>query len=261
MKAISGLRELARDLREHGGRYWGLLPVIPRVQRIRMGAGRAGQRAHVWADELSVHVLIDGELVKTVPSSLTAENLAELRMRGASPAGPPPATPSLPKMASLPGGTVIEADRTVDANGNADLGGRKIPAGRALAGQRVTFRLDGHLIHVVHDGHLARTLPCPIPAGARGKLRGARLAATALQSPLSGRHHGHAPKTPRRNQVRRQDRHRPRRGHPLSHHLRRHRNSPVSPERTTTGHPLESQNPRPENLTDVKHHPRPSTMS
>jgi integrase-like protein/homeodomain-containing protein len=31
----------------------GLLPVIPGVQRIRMGAGLAGQRAHIWADELS----------------------------------------------------------------------------------------------------------------------------------------------------------------------------------------------------------------
>ncbi len=163
----------------------GLLAVIPRVQRIRMGAGRAGQRAHIWADELSVHVLIGGHLVKTVPSSLTAGHLAELRMRGASPAGPPPAT-ALPGIGTLPGGTVIEADRNIDANGNSDLGGHKIPAGRALAGQRVTLRLDGHLIHVVHDGALARTLPSPIPASERGKLRGARIAAGTPPAPKPG---------------------------------------------------------------------------
>jgi hypothetical protein len=42
------------------------------VQRIKMGTQRAGQLAHVWADEFTVHVLIGGQLVKTVPSSLNA---------------------------------------------------------------------------------------------------------------------------------------------------------------------------------------------
>lgn len=37
----------------------GQLTVLSAVQRIRMGAERRGQRAHVWADEHSVHVLID----------------------------------------------------------------------------------------------------------------------------------------------------------------------------------------------------------
>jgi Integrase core domain len=54
----------------------GVLGVIPSVQRIKMGAGRAGQLAHVWADEFTVHVLIGGQLIKTVPSSLNAEDLA-----------------------------------------------------------------------------------------------------------------------------------------------------------------------------------------
>ena len=164
----------------------GLLAVIPRVQRIRMGADRAGQRAHLWADEMSVHVQVDGKLIKTVPSNLTADDLEELRMRGASPAGPPPATPALPQVRVLPAGTVIEADRTVDVNGNADLAGCKIPAGRGLAGQRVTLRLDGHLIHIVHDGTLARTLPCPIPAEDRARIRGARIAASTLPAPAPG---------------------------------------------------------------------------
>jgi hypothetical protein len=96
----------------------GVLGVIPAVQRIKMGAERAGQLAHVWADEFSIHVLIGGQLVKTVPSSLNAEDLATLKMRGAAPAGPPPAAPAPAKAGTLPGGTVIEADRAVDGNGS-----------------------------------------------------------------------------------------------------------------------------------------------
>jgi hypothetical protein len=37
--------------------------VIPSIQRIRVGAERAGQLAHVWVDERSVHISIGGDLV------------------------------------------------------------------------------------------------------------------------------------------------------------------------------------------------------
>jgi transposase InsO family protein len=164
----------------------GVLGVIPAVQRIKMGTARAGQLAHVWADEFTVPVLIAGQLVKTVPSSLDAEDLATLRMRGASPAGPPPAAPSPAKTAgALPGGTVIEVDRAVDGNGVADPAGHRIKVGAELARSRVTLRLDGHLIHVICDVP-AKTLPSPVPAGDRGKLRGARIAAAALPPPAPG---------------------------------------------------------------------------
>jgi hypothetical protein len=89
----------------------GVLGVIPAVQRIKMGPARAGQLAHIWADEFSIHVLIGGQLIKTVPSGLDAEDLATLKMRGASPASPPPAAPTLTRAGALPGGTVIEVDR------------------------------------------------------------------------------------------------------------------------------------------------------
>ena len=163
----------------------GLLPVLPTVQRIKIGAARAGQRAHVWADEFSVHILIDGQLVKTVPSNLTAEDLATLRMRGA-PGRAAARFPSASPAGALPGGTVVEIERAVDANGIADLAGQSIKIGTELARRGVTLRLDGHLFHVVHDGALAKTLPYPIPAGERGTLRGARIAATALPPPAPG---------------------------------------------------------------------------
>ena len=164
----------------------GVLAVISAVQRIKMGPARAGQLAHVWADEFTVHVLIGGQLVKTVPSCLEAEDLATLKMRGASPAGPPPAAPSPAKAGALPGGTVIEVDRTTDADGVADLAGHRIKIGAELARRRVTLRLDGHLMHVISDGALAKTLPSPIPAADRGTLPGARIAAAALPPPAPG---------------------------------------------------------------------------
>jgi transposase InsO family protein len=161
----------------------GVLGVLPAVQRIKMGAERAGQLAHVWADEFSIHVLIGGQLLKTVPSSLDAEDLATLKMRGATPAGPPPAAPAPAKAGALPGGTVIEVDRAVDGNGVADLGGHRLKIGPELARRRVTLRLDGHLVHVISGGVLAKTLPSPVPAADRAKLRGARIAAATLPPP------------------------------------------------------------------------------
>ena len=164
----------------------GVLGVLPAVQRIKLGPARAGQLAHVWADEFTVHVLIGGQLVKTVPSSLNAEDLATLKMRGASPAGPPPAAPAPAKAGALPGGTVIEVDRNVDGNGVADLAGHRVKIGPELARRRVTLRLDGHLIHVISGGVLAKTLPSPIPAADRATLRGARIAAAPLPPPAPG---------------------------------------------------------------------------
>jgi hypothetical protein len=69
---------------------------------------------------------------------------------------------------------VIEVDRTVNASGNVSLGDRIVSAGLPLAGQRVTLRLEGPVAHVLAGGVLARTLACPVPPGARPRLRGAR---------------------------------------------------------------------------------------
>ena len=106
-------------------------------------------------------------------------------MRGAAPAGPPPAMPA-PARAALPAGTVIEVSRTVDVNGNADLAGLKVKVGAELARRKVTLRLDGHLLHVINSGVLAKTLPSPVPAEDRARLRGARIAGTPLPAPAPG---------------------------------------------------------------------------
>jgi transposase InsO family protein len=165
----------------------GMLSVLPRVQRIKMGPARGGQHAHVWADENSIHILINGELVKTVPSNLNADDLHELRMRGAQLAGPPPtSTPALAATTTLPGGAVVEVDRIVGNDGFTGIAGTRLRLGADLHRRKVTLRLDGHLMHVIHDGRLVKTLPAPIPADQRTSLRGARLSTTQLPAPVSG---------------------------------------------------------------------------
>jgi len=204
----------------------GLLSVLPRVQRIKMGPERAGQRAHVWADENSVHVLIDGKHVKTVTSALSTEDLHELRLRGATPAGPRPAT-GVPRNRPLPGGTVIDVDRTVDASGVIGLGGHDLPVGAHLAGQRDRGP-PGRASGPRHRGRRAGkdpalTRPSPATRPTARRPRGhhhdpdptVRTHAGRTARAHRRRRHGHPPTRPCRAHPRRQARHRPGRGHPL----------------------------------------------
>jgi len=81
---------------------------------------------------------------------------------------------------------VIEVDRFVDINGNAELAKHRLKIGAELARRKVVLRLDGHLIHVVHNNVLAKTLPPPISADQHTKIRGARIAATQLPPQPAG---------------------------------------------------------------------------
>ena len=248
----------------------GLRAVLPRVQRIRMGQERAGQVARVWADESTVHVTIGGQVVKTVASGLGPEDLAELRMRGAAPAGPPPALPA-PATSTLPSGTVIEVDRAVDVNGDADLAGKQLKVGTELARSKVTLRLDGHLVHVIRDSVLARTLPSPVPSADRARLRGARIASAPLPRPPPGRPASSArsrgtasswsPASGSASARPTQARSSPSTSKtPTSHHLRRNRARHPPPQRAAARHPLEGLRPRPQARPAVQHVLRLSTM-
>jgi hypothetical protein len=86
----------------------------------------------------------------------------------------------------LPAGTVIEIARSVDADGNIELAGRKVKIGAELARSKVALRLDGHLAHVIRDGVLAKAMPAPVPASDRAKLRGAKIADAPLPAPAPG---------------------------------------------------------------------------
>ncbi|CAM5671243.1 IS481 family transposase [Streptomyces mordarskii] len=160
------------------------LGILPRVQYVRIQPEHVGRRARVWADENTVHVIIDGKVIKSTSSRLDAANLHELSLRGAIPAGPPPAL--VPQPGRPDPDAVIEVDRKVDGSGITQLGNTHVKVGYELANQRVTLRLDGQLLHVVHDGVLAKTLPAPISPDARTRLRGARIVTDELPPPAAG---------------------------------------------------------------------------
>ena len=145
-------------------------------QQVWLGPALADRKVTIWVDETSLHVLLDGARVKTLPSRLGITELARLAADGARPAGPSPLRAGT--------GTVVEVERTVNAAGLAGLAGAQFNVGYQLAGQRVVLRMDGTQMAVITgDGELARTMPCPVPAGDRYRLRGARKAAAAPLPP------------------------------------------------------------------------------
>jgi transposase InsO family protein len=152
-------------------------------QQFWFGPRFAGQTVSLWMDSTTVHISLDGVRVKTVPSRLNTADLARLRRSpGSRPAGPPPAPRAAgPLAARLP----IQVDRTANAVGVVSLAGTAVPIGFQHAGRRVTLRLDGPLLHLIVDGVLTRTMPAPVPAEQRYRLRDARLAGP-LPAPAAG---------------------------------------------------------------------------
>jgi hypothetical protein len=147
-------------------------------QQIWLGPALAGRTVTIWADETTLHVLLDGARLKTLPSRLGITELALLAADGARTAGPSP----------LPTGSgmAIEVERMVNGVGLIGLAGAQLNVGYELAGQRVTLRMDGTQMAVIsHGGELLRTLPCPIPSHNRHRLRGARRAAS-MPAPPAG---------------------------------------------------------------------------
>ena len=139
-------------------------------QQVWLGPALVNRKVTIWVDETSLHVLHDGARIKTLPSRLGIAELARLASGGARPAGPSPLLAGT--------GTAVEIERTVNAAGLAGLAGAQVNVGYQLAGQRVTLRMDGtQMMVITSDGELARTMPCPVPAGDRYRLRGARKAA------------------------------------------------------------------------------------
>ncbi len=156
-------------------------------QLVWLGKAFSGRTVTVWAGHRSVHVLLDGQHVKTLTSRLSAVHLQQLMMRGARPAGPASAALALPRSGPLPPASVIEADRTVDRHGYVQIGTHPLLLDARLAGARVTLRLDGHLIHVISDNHLVKSLPSPIPHDERVHVRGARIVTAPLPPrPVAG---------------------------------------------------------------------------
>jgi hypothetical protein len=217
-------------------------------QQVWLGPVLTGRQVTLWADQTSLHVLLDGTRIKTLPSRLGATELARLAANGARPAGPSP----------LPAGdrAVIEVDRTVNASGLVSLGDQQVGVGSPLAGQRVTLRMEGTLdgcprprrepaAHHDLPGCSGAALPaawCPRrPVPAASARRAHHRAAAGL---FPGRSDGRPPEDPRRDDPRGQDRHRDLREQRLPDGHRRRNRRRSAPHHHQRNPPLQSQRHR-----------------
>ncbi len=140
-------------------------------QQVWFGPAHAGRPVTLWIDTRRMHILIGGQRHKTLPSKISGRELRALLAAGkARPAGPEP----LSAAAGTEPGGAVEVERTANAVGLIGLGGTRYCVGTALAGLRVTLRLDGNVMLVLgRDRTLLTTLPCPIPVAGLGRLQGA----------------------------------------------------------------------------------------
>jgi transposase InsO family protein len=145
-------------------------------QQFWTGRSRAGMTVSLWIDTRTVHLSLDGRYYKTLPSRFTSVDLARLRRDGARPAGPPPARPALVGT----GNAAVEMERVVSGSGLVNLAGTKLQVGGPLAGRQVTLRVEDHLVHVITDGQVWRTIPHTIPPAKRARLRGRLPAPTPI---------------------------------------------------------------------------------
>jgi transposase InsO family protein len=154
---------------------------LPGGQQLKFPAALGGRVVTVWADDRSIHVFLDGELLRTRPSQFTPSDLKALVKRGGRIAGAEPAASAL---ATGPlQSAVVEVDRIVGRDGDVGLGGERVKLAARLAGQQVTLRFEGQLLHVIADGRVVKTLPAPVPVEHRGQISGARTPRTAVLPP------------------------------------------------------------------------------
>jgi transposase InsO family protein len=164
----------------------GILTVVSGRQAVTLRQGMAGRTLTIWAGLHSIHLILDGHVLRTVASRLLPQDLAFLAMRGARLAGPPPAPAAIQRRGGVPvlaAGQAVEVDRKVQRDGHVLMAGGKYQVGAGLAGTTVTMRLDGHLMHAIAEGALAGTWPCPVTAERAARLNGVRAAATPLPPP------------------------------------------------------------------------------
>jgi transposase InsO family protein len=161
----------------------GDLIIVAGRQHLSVKQGLAGRTLTVWADLHSIHLILDGHVLRTVASRLLPQDLAYLAMRGARQAGPEPAKAAIQQkdgQPALAAGQAVEIDRKVHRDGHVNVDGSKYQVGAGHAGTQVAMRLDEHLMHAIADGALAGTWPCPVTLERAARMNGARAAATPL---------------------------------------------------------------------------------
>ena len=205
----------------------GEVNLVPDRQRFSLPRGLAGRTVIVWADLRSLHILLEGHLVRTVVSRLLPQDLAPLVMRyGARPAGAAPAAPTLRQVNGNP---VLAADQMRDrlCPGQAN---HHDPAGRPPHARHHRRRFGGHL--VVPDHRRAGRPPARSPhrvhsaaASALARRIDPGPATGARQRPVHGERAVHQARAP----ARRQARHRRHRRHATTGSCTARKNSPSGP--------------------------------
>lgn len=157
-------------------------------QTVALHRSMVGRTVTVWVDLRSIHISLDGEVIRTLGSRLLTEDLQHLAMRGSRPGGPEPAHLALRRtagtgIAPIRPGEAIEIERTIGRDGLVSIANTTHLIGVARAGERVILRLDGHLTHAIADNALIGTWPCPVPADRISRLPGARTPSTPLPPP------------------------------------------------------------------------------
>jgi transposase InsO family protein len=164
----------------------GTVIIVAGRQSLTFRQGLAGRTLTVWAGLHSIHLLLDGHVLRTVASRLLPQDLAFLSMRGARQAGPEPARAAIQHRDGKPvlaAGQAVEISRKVQRDGHVTVGGENYQVGMGYAGTAVTMRLDGHLMHAIADGALAGTWPCPVTAERAARMNGACAASAPLPPP------------------------------------------------------------------------------
>jgi transposase InsO family protein len=108
--------------------------LLPGNQQMKFTAALARRTVTIWANDRSIHVLLDGTVIRTRPSRLTGHDLRELLRRGAHLAGAEPARSAV-TVGILTTSTAIEVHRTVDRDGYVGLGGTKVLLDPPLEGR------------------------------------------------------------------------------------------------------------------------------
>jgi transposase InsO family protein len=106
----------------------GTLVVVAGRQSLTVRQGLAGRTLTVWADIHSIHLILDGHVLRTVASRLLPQDLAYLAMRGARQAGPEPARAAIQRQDGKPvlaAGQAVEIDRKVQRDGHVLVDGEK----------------------------------------------------------------------------------------------------------------------------------------
>jgi hypothetical protein len=116
-------------------------------RQFSVGQHHAGQQVTVRLDAQLAHVLLDGVLVKTMPSPLPASGLAHLQ--GARAATTPLQAPHGP--------TLVQ--RRVSSQGGVQVAGQKLQVGKGHAGRTVTVRVSDRHFEILDGQTPIKTIP------------------------------------------------------------------------------------------------------